>query len=142
MSMSLRRVALAMLFSAIAGCSAVKNAKDADESNDSARGAAPEKKTVNSNTVKTNTAAVPTLTAAVPAVSRVSASAGLLVVNTNPPRAKVYLDGVYYGLSPLRLEMEPGLYAIGVKLEGYRMVNDNVSVNRSGNIELELNLEK
>lgn len=71
-----------------------------------------------------------------------SATAGLLLVNTNPQRAKVYLDGVYYGMSPLRLEMEPGVHAIGVKLEGYKMVTEKVSVRKGDNTELELNLER
>ncbi len=66
---------------------------------------------------------------------------GLLMVNTNPPRAKVYLDGVYYGMSPLRLEMEPGIHAISVKLAGYNMVTEKVSVRRGDNTEIELNLE-
>ncbi|TAN72596.1 MAG: PEGA domain-containing protein [Gallionella sp.] len=73
---------------------------------------------------------------------RASATAGLLLVNTNPPRAKVYLDGVYYGLSPLRLELEPGIYAASVKLEGYRMVTEKVSVRKGDNTEVELNLER
>lgn len=67
---------------------------------------------------------------------------GLLLVNTNPPRAKVYLDDVYYGMSPLRLEMEPGIHAISVKLAGYNMVTEKVSVRRGDNTELELNLER
>ena len=71
-----------------------------------------------------------------------SATAGLLQVNTNPPRAKVYLDGVYYGMSPLRMEMEPGVHAISVKLEGYKMVTEKVSVRRGDNTEMELNLER
>lgn len=71
-----------------------------------------------------------------------SDTAGLLLVNTNPPRAKVYLDGVYYGLSPLRLEMESGVHAISVKLEGYRMVTEKVSVRKGDNTEIELNLER
>ncbi|MBK9160813.1 MAG: PEGA domain-containing protein [Nitrosomonadales bacterium] len=71
-----------------------------------------------------------------------SATAGLLLVNTSPQRAKVYLDGVYYGLSPLRLEMEPGIHAIGVKLEGYKMVTEKVSVRKGDNTEMELNLER
>ena len=72
---------------------------------------------------------------------RASATAGLLLVNTNPQRAKVYLDGVYYGLSPLRLEMEPGVHAISIKLEGYKMVTEKVSVRKGDNTEMELNLE-
>lgn len=71
-----------------------------------------------------------------------TATSGLLLVNTNPQRAKVYLDGVYYGLSPLRLEMEPGVHAISVKLEGYRMVTEKVSVRKGDNTEMELNLER
>ncbi|MDP2694566.1 MAG: PEGA domain-containing protein [Gallionella sp.] len=73
---------------------------------------------------------------------RASAMAGLLLVNTNPQRAKVYLDGVYYGLSPLRLEMEPGVHAISVKLEGYKMVTEKVSVRKGDNTEMELNLDR
>lgn len=75
-------------------------------------------------------------------VPHASATAGLLLVNTSPSRAKVYLDGVYYGLSPLRLEMEPGVHAISVKLEGYKMVTEKVSVRKGDNTEMELNLER
>lgn len=73
---------------------------------------------------------------------RASATSGLLLVNSNPARAKVYLDGVYFGLSPLRLEMEPGVHAISVKLEGYKMVTEKVSVRKGDNTEIELNLER
>lgn len=75
-------------------------------------------------------------------VPRASATTGLLLVNTNPQRAKVYLDGVYYGLSPLRLEMEPGIRTISVKLAGYKMVSEKVSVRKGDNTEMELNLER
>jgi len=71
-----------------------------------------------------------------------SETAGLLLVNTNPSRARVYLDDVYYGLSPLRLEMEPGIHAISVKQSGYKMVTEKVSVRRGDNTELELTLER
>lgn len=73
---------------------------------------------------------------------RASDTTGLLLVNTSPSRAKVYLDGIYYGLSPLRLEMEPGVHAISVKREGYRMVTEKVSVRKGDNTEMELNLER
>ena len=73
---------------------------------------------------------------------RANATAGLLLISTKPSRAKVYLDGVYYGMSPLRMEMEPGIYTASVKLEGYRMVTEKVSVRKGDNTELELNLER
>lgn len=73
---------------------------------------------------------------------RASATTGLLVINTNPARAKVYVDGVYFGLSPLRVEVDPGVHAISVKLEGYKMATDKVSVRRGDNTEMELALER
>lgn len=71
-----------------------------------------------------------------------TATSGLLLVNTTPARAKVYLDGVYYGLSPLRLEMEPGVHAISVKMEGYKMVAEKVSVRKGDSTEMDLTLER
>lgn len=66
---------------------------------------------------------------------------GLLLVNTNPVRAKVYLDSVYYGLSPLRLELDPGVHTISVKLTGYKMVAEKVSVRKGDSTEMDLDLE-
>jgi len=67
---------------------------------------------------------------------------GLLLVNTNPARAKVYLDGVYFGLSPLRLELEPGVHALSAKLTGYKMVSEKVSVRKGDSTEIDLDLEQ
>lgn len=75
-------------------------------------------------------------------VPHAGATSGLLLVNTSPARAKVYLDGVYYGMSPLRIEMEPGIHTISVKLEGYKMVTEKVSVRKGDNTEMELGLER
>lgn len=73
---------------------------------------------------------------------QVAATSGLLLVNTNPARAKVYLDDVYYGLSPLRLEMEPGVHAINIKMEGYKTVAEKVSVRKGDSTEVDLSLER
>lgn len=70
-----------------------------------------------------------------------TATSGLLLINTSPARASIYLDSVYYGLSPLHLEMAPGVYAINVKLEGYKVVNEKVSVRKGDTTEMSLNLE-
>jgi hypothetical protein len=67
---------------------------------------------------------------------------GLLLVNSNPQRAKVYVDDIYYGLSPLRVAMDPGIHNISVKLEGFQMVTEKVSVRKGDNTEVELNLER
>jgi hypothetical protein len=71
-----------------------------------------------------------------------SSTNGLLLVNTNPARAKVFLDNVYFGLSPLRLELDPGVHAISVKLTGYKMVTEKVSVRKGDSTEMDLDLEQ
>ena len=89
-------------------------------------------------------APMPAGNAAVPVpayVPQATATSGLLLVNTSPARAKVYLDSVYYGLSPLRLEMEPGVHTISVKMEGYKMVAEKVSVRKGDSTEMNLSLE-
>jgi hypothetical protein len=70
-----------------------------------------------------------------------SATMGLLVLSSKPSRAKVYLDGVYYGMTPLRAEIEPGVHSVEVKLEGYKTASEKVSVRRSDDTELELTLD-
>lgn len=74
--------------------------------------------------------------------SPANATTGLLSVSTNPTRAKVYLDGVYFGLSPLRSEIEPGIHDVVVTLNGYKTVSEKVSVRKGDNTELELSLER
>jgi len=71
-----------------------------------------------------------------------AAATGLLSVNTNPPRAQVYLDGVYFGLSPLRSEMEAGVHNVTVKFKGYKTATEKVSVRKGDNTELELSLKR
>jgi hypothetical protein len=67
---------------------------------------------------------------------------GLLVVNTSPSHAKVYIDGVYYGMSPLRVEMEPGIHAVEVKQTKFKTVTEKVSVRKGDTTEMELSLER
>ena len=74
----------------------------------------------------------------------VSAAAvnGTLALNTKPTRAKVYLDGVYYGMSPLRAEIEVGIHEVSVKHDGYKTAAEKVSVRKGDTTELELVLER
>ncbi|MDO8413422.1 MAG: PEGA domain-containing protein [Gallionellaceae bacterium] len=93
-------------------------------------------------------ASAPVATEPIPAepvsanLPRTSASSGLLLINTTPARAKIYLDNVYYGLSPLRLEMEAGIHALSVKLDGYKMTTEQVSVRKGDSTEMEVTLER
>ncbi len=104
---------------------------------------APGTKVIPGVTVLTPPAsAVPAAAPIAPAAPHVSASKGLLVVTTEPSRAKVYVDDVYYGLSPLRLEMEPGVRMVTVKLAGYKKAVEKVSVRQGDTTEVELKLER
>jgi hypothetical protein len=67
---------------------------------------------------------------------------GMLLVTTEPARAKVYLDGVYYGMSPLRVEATPGVHTVEIKLSGFKTASEKVSVRKGDKTELELVLEK
>lgn len=67
---------------------------------------------------------------------------GLFVLSSKPTRAKVYVDGVYFGLTPLRAEMEPGVHSIEVKLDGRKTDSEKISVRKGETTELELSLQR
>ena len=67
---------------------------------------------------------------------------GTLVLNTKPARAKVYLDGVYFGMSPLRAEVDAGIHEVSVKAVGYKTATEKLSVRKSEVTELEMLLER
>ena len=87
-------------------------------------------------------ATVPAMPVAPAAHAGITATTGLLSVNTSPPRAKIYLDGVYFGLSPLSSEIEPGVHGVVVKLKGYKTATEKVSVRKGNKTELEFSLER
>lgn len=71
-----------------------------------------------------------------------SVTDGQLSVRTEPGRAKVYLDGVYYGLSPLLINVTAGVHTVEVKLAGYKKATEKVALRPATTTELELQLEK
>ena len=80
---------------------------------------------------------------AVPVVSVMAPpKTGMLVLSTKPSRAKVYLEGVYFGMSPLRAEVEAQVHNVSVKLDGYKTATEKVSVRKDETTELELVLER
>lgn len=66
----------------------------------------------------------------------------LLIVRTEPVHAKIYLDGVYYGMSPLHVKVPAGIYTVEAKRKGYRTVSEKVAVRLDNTTELEMQLEK
>lgn len=69
-------------------------------------------------------------------------AAGRLTVSTAPQRSKMYIDGVYYGLTPLSVALAPGVYEVTLKQKGFRPVTEKVSIRQDGTTELEAELEK
>lgn len=67
---------------------------------------------------------------------------GTVSVNTAPQRSKIYIDGVYYGLTPLSLDLPPGIYELTIKQKGFHTVIEKVSVRQDHTTELETELEK
>jgi hypothetical protein len=67
---------------------------------------------------------------------------GRLVVRTMPSGAKVYLDGVYYGMSPLSVQTAAGIRTVEVKLKGYQTASEKVAIRIKETTELEVQMEK
>jgi hypothetical protein len=84
--------------------------------------------------------ATPSVVAAVP-VAPASAK-GTFSLTTVPSKAKVYGDDVYYGTSPLKLELDPGVTVFHFKLDGYKTITQKVSIRRGDTTELEVKFEK
>lgn len=56
------------------------------------------------------------------------AGKGRLNVVSSPPAALVYLDGVYYGTTPLSLDLAPGIHLLKVKKDGFATSRDKVGI--------------
>lgn len=67
---------------------------------------------------------------------------GTLLINTDPSRTKVYLNGVYYGLTPLTIEINTGVYDLLLKKAGFMDFKERVAVGKGRTTEMEAALEK
>lgn len=67
---------------------------------------------------------------------------GRLVIKTEPPRAQIYIAEVYYGLSPLSIDIAPGIYDTTIKLKGFKTVKEKISIRNGDATEMDLSLEK
>ncbi|ALM75537.1 protein kinase domain-containing protein [Thermococcus barophilus] len=51
-----------------------------------------------------------------------------LIVRTTPSQAKVYINGVYKGLTPLTITLEEGTYDLKIEKEGYETIQEVVTL--------------
>lgn len=77
-----------------------------------------------------------------PAAAPAAGAKGVLKITTRPAHAQIYIGDVYYGLSPLRLELAPGVLDVTAKLDRYKSVSQKVSVRTGDTTDLELHLHK
>ena len=63
--------------------------------------------------------------------------AGSISITTSPGRAKVYIGDVYYGLSPVKIDIPPGIYEVRLVLRGYTEQKEKVSIRAGYTTELE-----
>ncbi len=73
-------------------------------------------------------------------VLKAAAATGMLVLTSVPDSVKVYVDDVYYGLTPLEAEMPAGIYQLRFELDGYAKSGEKVSVRRGDRTELKVKL--
>jgi hypothetical protein len=67
---------------------------------------------------------------------------GRFIISTEPPRSRVYIGDIYYGLSPLILDLEPGIYSVSTMLKGFKKVEEKVSVRKGDTTEMEITMER
>lgn len=67
---------------------------------------------------------------------------GYVSVYSTPARARVYVDDVYYGVTPIKIELPVGVGQLGFKLDGYKPATEKVAVRRGEVTELEVKLVK
>jgi len=69
-------------------------------------------------------------------------AAGYVSVYSIPARAKVYVEDVYYGVAPIKIEMPVGVGRLRFKLDGHKPATEKVAIRRGEVTELEVKLEK
>ena len=100
-------------------------------------GAAGVAKAASGVTVYTNT---PVPAVSVAAISQPISATGKLALTSVPGSVKVYVDDIYYGLTPLEAEMPAGIYQLRFELDGYGKSSEKVSVRRGDRTELKVEL--
>ncbi|MBI5827066.1 MAG: PEGA domain-containing protein [Deltaproteobacteria bacterium] len=79
---------------------------------------------------------------AIPAALSNAHASGRVSVTSAPPRAKVYIGDVYYGLTPITIDLEPGVYELTLRLKGHRENKEKISIRPGQLTEVEEALDK
>ena len=94
------------------------------------------------------------LTKAIPSVAqKISGKAGIdlkaelkksmVNVTVDPPYSAIFIDGKYYGKSPLKIELEPDVeYLLRAEHEGYEMLEKRITLLKSQQLDIDITLSK
>ncbi|MBS3159938.1 PEGA domain-containing protein [Candidatus Woesearchaeota archaeon] len=55
---------------------------------------------------------------------------GSVIIRSIPNRARVYMNGYYYGRTPLELEFEPGIRKLEIKEDGYQTYKTSIIIEK------------
>lgn len=67
---------------------------------------------------------------------------GRIALTTIPQQAQILIDDVYYGLSPITIDLAPGIYTVSFKLAGFKNAVQKVAVRKGRVTEFAVILEK
>ncbi|MGC9364845.1 MAG: PEGA domain-containing protein [Fidelibacterota bacterium] len=64
-------------------------------------------------------------------------------VSVDPPYSVIYIDGKYYGTSPLKIELEPDVeYLLRAEHEGYETLEKRITLLASQKLDVDITLSK
>jgi len=69
-------------------------------------------------------------------------ASGKLLITSKLPRVKIYIDDVYFGLTPLRLELAAGVHNIRAELVSHKARTEKVSVRKGETTEIDIDLTR
>ncbi|HUM07213.1 MAG TPA: PEGA domain-containing protein [Terriglobales bacterium] len=104
--------------------------------------ASPAEKPATKETAPAAETAAATATSAAPAVAAPTDATGTVSVTSTPDAAEVYVDGSFYGNSPVTLKMKPGKHTISVKMSGYKEWSREITTDAGSEAHLAATLEK
>lgn len=59
-------------------------------------------------------------------------------IRTTPENAKIFIDGVYFGETPITVNLKGGIHNLEVKLPGYKTIKQNIYVDNHATFEYRL----
>lgn len=68
------------------------------------------------------------------------AGTGTLIISGTPVKTKVYIENVYYGLTPISINIESGVYDASFKKKGFESEKEKISIRSGADTVLEIDL--